>query len=238
MCGFPRPTRGSSTHTEKDGPRPPSQSREDQTAAGALLCPGAGCTRRGSGLYRPVSPQAELRGSPGPACSLPGSSGHSQTGSRTSGAVRSCTRARVPSAPLRFRPLTHGAAGGGTASPERPVGRRGPGRAAAPRGTCARPDSPALHEPWAAPCGGRGGRGTVSPRAEGGSSGAKRGSSQTHPRLQSHPRPPSQAAEVGRPTNPFFSPRACAPTWEYAGKCAKDILSKGTEAQARHRKAT
>lgn len=119
MCGFPRPTQGSSTHTEKDRPRPPPRAGTDEKEAGSAPVPWGD-----SGLYPPVSPQGELHGSPGPARTSPREfPGIPRRGPGLAVPSTSCARARGSSAPLWFRPFTHGAAGRGTASPELPAGR-------------------------------------------------------------------------------------------------------------------
>ena len=152
-----KPTQGSSTHTE-DGRTPaafpepggPDGSRERSCALGRGA-PGEGQASTGQAVHRLSSAEAGVPpvvspgvpGTPkqGPGRAVPAAAARVHAGPQLLwGSVRSLTGQQAEE---RRHPSALWVGG---AQEEPP--RRG--------GTCPRPDSPALHEPWAAPRGARG----------------------------------------------------------------------------------
>lgn len=115
--------------------------------------------------------------------------------------------------------ITHGSAGGGTASPECPAGLQGPGGAAAPRGHLPRPEAPPRRSPGLHPAGPAGvDEGHSEPAGPKAAARAKRGSFQTHLRPQIHPGPPSQGGRNGQANRSFPSSESLLPNIEICWK--------------------
>lgn len=134
--------------------------------------------------------------------------------------------------------ITHGSAGGGTASPECPAGLQGPGGAAAPRGHLPRPEAPPRRSPGLHPAGPAG-------VDEGHSEPAGPKAAARAEGLLSDP---PEASDTSRATQSrrqkwagqqiLSFQRELAPQHRNMLENGCEILSKGTEAQARQHKAT